>query len=144
MLRRTLPTLRARTWRVFPILSAILLLPACENGDDPVAPDPTVPTVTGTVTNSATGDPVAGAEVSIGPATATTGPDGRFEVTDLPAGPATIRCVATGFQDFEADVTVTGSITRNIGLTRIELFDFGDPSRGRKQGCGVFCHLPAS
>lgn len=103
-------------------LSSALLLMACE--EDPMAP---VPTVTGIVTSSATGDPVTGAEVRIGTAAVTTGADGRFELTDLPAGAATLSCTATGFVDFEVAITVTAaSSTQDIGLTRIELFEFGD------------------
>jgi hypothetical protein len=120
-------TPRASTWRAILFLSATLLVPACDDGDDVTAPVPTVPTVEGTVLASATGDPVAGAEVSIAAATATTGPDGRFELTGLIAGAATLRCIAAGFEDFEADITVpSGTIARDISMTRIELFEFGD------------------
>jgi dienelactone hydrolase len=127
MERLAFSTLRAGTWHVILFLSAILLAPACDDGNDVTAPVPTIPTVAGTVMSSATGDPVAGAEVSIGAATATTGPDGRFELIDLTAGPATLRCIATGFEDFEADITVpTGRITRDVELSRIELFELGD------------------
>ncbi len=101
-----------------------LLVPAC---DDARAPLELVPAVTGTVTNSATGGHVAGAEVRIGDASATTGVDGRFELSDLTTGTATLRCTAPGFVDFEVDITVTsGSVTRDIGLARIELFEFSD------------------
>lgn len=127
MLRLCHSTLTAGTRRAFPFFSAILLASACSDDGDVTAPVPAVPTVAGTVRAAATGDPIAGAAVSIGAATATTGADGRFELTGLTAGPATLRCMATGFEDFEADIAVTSSrITRDIGLTRIELFEFGD------------------
>ena len=117
MLRLAPSTLGAGMRRAIPILSTILLLAACENGSDPIAPAPSLPSVAGTVTSSATGDPVAGAEVSIGAATATTGADGRFELTGLAAGPATLRCAASGFQDFETNITVpSGGLDRDIAL----------------------------
>ncbi len=101
-----------------------LVLAAC---DDKGGITGTPPTVTGTVTSAATDNPVAGAEVSIGGATTTTGVDGRFELTDLTPGAATLLCTATGFEDFETSITVTdGSVDQEIGLTRIEVFEFGD------------------
>lgn len=125
MLRLADSTVRTPPWGAILFLSAILVVPACADGGDPIAPVPTVPaipTVAGTVTSSATGDPVAGAEVSIGAAADTTGPDGHFELIDLSAGPATLRCVAAGFDDFEADITVpSNGITRDIVLTRVEV-----------------------
>lgn len=102
---------------------AALFLTACD-AKDPIAP---VPTVAGTITSSATGKPVAGAVVSIGDAVVTTGANGRFELTDLTAGAATLRCTATGFTDFQTPITVTsGSVAYDIGLSRIEVFEFGD------------------
>ena len=83
--------------------------------------------MTGTVTSAATGDPVAEAEVRIGGATTTTGVDGHFELIDLTPGAATLLCTARGFEDFETDITVAdGSVAQDIGLTRIEMLDFGD------------------
>jgi Carboxypeptidase regulatory-like domain/Domain of unknown function (DUF4397) len=101
-----------------------LLASACSDGSE-MLPGPTPgpgpgPTVTGMVTNAGTGGPVAGAEVSIGAAKATTGPDGRFNLTGLTTGSATLRCTAPGFVEFETDVTVTsGSVTRDIELVGI-------------------------
>lgn len=125
--------LRAGTRRSFLLLSAILLVAAC-NRDDPTAPVPTVPavpavpavpTVVGTVLTSA-GYPVAGAEVGIGAATTTTGPDGRFELTNLTPGPAVVRCIATGFYDFETGIIVpAGSLTWDISLNPVEVFESG-------------------
>ena len=101
-----------------------LVLAAC---DDKGGITGTPPTVTGTVASTAADNPVAGAEVDIGGATTTTGVDGRFELTDLTAGAATLLCTATGFEDFETSITVTdGSVDQEIGLTRIEVFEFGD------------------
>ncbi len=105
-------------------LSLALLLTACEGGNDITG---TPPTVTGTVVSSATGDPVAGAEVRIGASADTTNADGHFELSHLSPGSATLLCTARGFVDFEISITVTeGSMSENIGLTRIEVFEFGD------------------
>lgn len=97
----------------------MLLGAGCEDGDDVLAPvsTPPVSRVMGTVISSVTGDPVAGAEVSVGAVTVTTGTDGRFELPGLVAGLATLRCAATGFEDFGVYFTLpAGNITRNITL----------------------------
>jgi len=83
--------------------------------------------VTGTVTNSLTGKPVAGARVTIGTAVFETGPTGWFRLGGVAAGSATIRCTATSFADFDSDIVVgSDSTTFDIRLTRIEVFEFGD------------------
>lgn len=101
-------------------LTVGLLAWACGDGSE-VLPGPTPgPSVTGKVTNAGTGDPVAGAEVSIGAAQVTTGADGRFTLTGLTTGSATLICTAPSFEDFETDVTVTeGNVTRDIELVRL-------------------------
>lgn len=125
MLRISPVSSRARTWPALVILSAIGLLSGCD--DHVLAPVPAAPTaeravVEGVVSASVSGDPIAGAIVSIGAVSATAGPDGHFALTDLAAGPATLRGIASGFEDFEAGITVTsGSMTRNILMTRVEL-----------------------
>lgn len=125
-MRPSLSTLRAPTWRAILFLSAVLIVPACADTDHPITPTPAVPTVTGTVTNSATGDPVAGAEVRLGTATDTTGEDGRYELTGLAAGPATLRAVAAGFENFEANITVrSGDLDRDISMTPVSLHVVG-------------------
>ena len=81
--------------------------------------------VKGRVINSATGNPVAGAEVRIGTAVVTTGPSGHFKL-DAPEGESTLRCTAAGFVDFEIAITPTGdNAHEDIALTRIEVFEFG-------------------
>lgn len=105
-------------------LSTALLPVACDDGKDLIAP---APTVTGTVTSSVTGHPVAGALVQIQSSSARTDADGRFELSNLTTGAATLRGTAIGFEDFETDISVTsGSATRDIELTQIEVFEFGD------------------
>lgn len=115
------------TWRALLFVLAVLLVPGCNDGGDSVtAPRPVATTVAGRVLNSDNGDPVAGAEVSIGSATATTGEDGRYELTALRAGPAKLRCVAAGFEDFEAEIAVpSGGLHRDISLTPVTLHIVG-------------------
>lgn len=125
----------ARSQVVFPrpvatVLWLLLALGAgfagCNDSDSPTGPPP-VPSVSGTVRSSATGEPVSGAEVSIGAVAFTTGVDGRFELTPLPEGNDTIRCVAAGFETFEAAIEIPADgIDHDIALTRVELFEFGD------------------
>lgn len=122
----TCSSLRALTSPVIMFLILALLPLAC--GKDLSAPPSAAKRiVTGTVTNSTTGKPVADAKVKIGTAVFETGPTGRFRFAGVAAGSATIRCTATSFVDFETDILVSSdSITSDIGLTRIEVFEFGD------------------
>ena len=57
----------------------------------------------------ASGAPVAGAVVTAGTATATTGPDGTFDIPEAPNGPLEVRATAPGFA--AAILNVTGDIT---------------------------------
>lgn len=118
---RSLPTERgAPFWSL--LLATLLLASAC--GDNPTAP---VPSVSGTVLASVTNTPVAGAVVTIGASTVVTDANGRFKVTDLTPGPATLRCTATGFEALETAITVpSGSEDISVALTRLELVEFGD------------------
>jgi len=80
-------------------------------------------TIKGTVTDQATGDPVMGASVTIVNTTlgTTTAPDGKFTLTNIPAGRHTIKVTALGYVTVNiADVEVTAGKTteQNIVLTR--------------------------
>ena len=81
-----------------------------DGGPGPVAP--TTGTVRGRVTDSE-GQPVVGAQVTIEPASGdalgpvTSGDDGSFEVTEVPAGTVTVHAVAEGYVEQTAEVTVT-------------------------------------
>jgi Ca-activated chloride channel family protein len=57
-----------------------------------------VGTITGTVTDSATGAALSGAVVEGGGRSATTGADGRYTLSGLPAGRDTITCKRAGYR----------------------------------------------
>jgi carboxypeptidase family protein len=80
-------------------------------------------TVTGAVTDSGTGQPVAGAQVAAAPypsATAVTSGGGGYQL-DLPAGKWTLTVSDYGYQAQTVTVTIPadGSLTQNIVLTGI-------------------------
>ena len=78
---------------------------------------PATATVSGVV-SAAAGAVVEGASVTIGSATATTGPDGRFELANLPVGSATIVTSAPGFDPRSEIVSLTEGInTHDVVLT---------------------------
>jgi hypothetical protein len=90
--------------------------------------------VSGTVTDSATGAPIALATVIItvedtATKSTATGSDGHFELTGLRVGAATLRCSAHGFATREIQITVAeGSTSRDVSLApyvgTINLSDF--------------------
>jgi hypothetical protein len=81
----------------------------------------------GFVTSAVTGAAVVGAEVRIGDAVARSRANGSFEFIGLTPGPATLRATAAGFENFEIPLTVTAStVAQDVGLTRIQVFEFGD------------------
>jgi TonB-dependent starch-binding outer membrane protein SusC len=53
--------------------------------------------VTGRVVDAGTREPLAGVTVAAGPRQTLTGQDGRFALTGLPAGPATVRATRIGY-----------------------------------------------
>jgi Tol biopolymer transport system component len=111
MQRTGLFRLSAWGWCAILQTAALLLIAACSSDDGPTAAPAPIPTVLGKVLSVRTGEPVAGAEVSIGTATATTGLDGSFRLTDLVAGAAILRCKAEGFQNLETDIVVADGLT---------------------------------
>jgi hypothetical protein len=79
---------------------------------------PTPGHVTGTVTDAATGQPIAGATVSALGETVTTAADGGYTLT-LPPGTAQVTAAGYGYQSQTASVTVTTgpTTTQNFQLT---------------------------
>jgi pimeloyl-ACP methyl ester carboxylesterase len=105
-------------------LATSILVAACGRSD-PGGPNPpatATATVSGVVT-AATGSVVEGASVRVGGAAATTGPDGRFELRELPTGSATIVTRATGFDERSESVGLNaGANAHDVVLTRTTLF----------------------
>jgi pimeloyl-ACP methyl ester carboxylesterase len=101
-------------------LAASLLVAACEQ-NGPGAPAATA-TLAGAV-KAATGAAVAGASVTIGSATATTGADGRFELQNLPVGGATIVTSAPRFDKRSESVSLNaGTNAHDVVLTPQTMF----------------------
>ena len=81
-----------------------------------LTPTPTA-TVSGVVT-AATGAVIAGASVTIGTVSGTTGADGRFELQNVPVGSVTISAGAPGFVPRSESVSlVAGTNTHDVVLT---------------------------
>jgi outer membrane protein OmpA-like peptidoglycan-associated protein len=86
------------------------------------APVPAMGSVVGTVKNKADGKPIAEAVVSFGGqprARVVTDPDGTFQSTPLPPGPAQITVSAAGFESAtgKAIITVGSTATVAVDLT---------------------------
>ena len=81
------------------------------------APRGPVGRISGLVTDSGTGNPVADATVTDGTRSATTGADGRYALS-VPAGETTLAVSAYGYVGQSATVTVAegGAVTRNFAL----------------------------
>ena len=78
-----------------------------------------VGSVAGTVTDASTGGPVAGAAVSIAGRSVTTGSDGSYALSNLPAGTVSVTVSAYGYQSQTKTVTITANqtATLNVSLT---------------------------
>jgi pimeloyl-ACP methyl ester carboxylesterase len=75
------------------------------------------------VVRSATGAVVAGASVSVGSVTATTGADGRFELLNVPSGAATITTSAPRFDQRVESITLNeGANVHDVVLTQQTVF----------------------
>ena len=88
----------------------------------PPPPPPEVGTITGVVTSSADGSPIAGANVQADSGQSdTTAADGSYTLTDVPAGTHDVTASATGFvsQTQSAAVTNGGTTTLNFSLVPV-------------------------
>lgn len=110
--RTRLFDLSACGWRAV-LSTTALLIAACSSGDSPAVPTARILTVSGRVVSGRSGAPIAGASVSIGTATATTGSNGVFQFSDVPAGAATLRCTADGFENYETSIVVYAGFSRD-------------------------------
>jgi PKD repeat protein len=81
-----------------------------------------VGSISGTVRDSVTGEPLPGASVSVGGGggSAVTGPDGSFTIANVPAGVVTVSVELAGFSPASRSVTVEANQTAsaNLALSR--------------------------
>jgi len=81
----------------------------------------TTGTITGIVKNAANNQPISGAIVTVTGTnlSATSGGDGSYTLSNLPAGAQTLNASKSGFRSATAQVTVTGgqTVTQDISLT---------------------------
>ncbi|MDF1503455.1 carboxypeptidase regulatory-like domain-containing protein [Roseisolibacter sp. H3M3-2] len=116
--------LTKHTIRTFAALAASLVLVACGGGGG----DPTgsaTATVAGVVKDAA-GAVIAGASVSVGALTATTGADGRFALPGVPVGSALVVASAPDFDPRSQTVTlVAGSNTLDVVLAPADKGEWG-------------------
>lgn len=78
---------------------------------------PSGPSVTGTVTDVVSGAAIQGVTVAIQEKTATTGTDGRYSITGLTAGQATLTAKHQGHDNFSQAVSLAGATTVNVSMT---------------------------
>lgn len=83
------------------------------------------PAIVSGIVRAATGAVIAGASVSIGSATSTTGADGRFELPNVPAGAATITTRAPRFDQRVESVSLSaGANVHDVVLEHQTLFTY--------------------
>jgi len=100
------------------LLVLAVLLTACGSPGEPGPP--LTANLSGVVT-TASDAVLAGASVTVGSAVATTGADGRFELQNLPVGPAAVLVSAPDFNSTFVVVTLTeGTNTRDIALHPVD------------------------
>jgi hypothetical protein len=97
-------------------LAAVCLsvfLTSCGNstGAGSTTPTPTIVTLSGTVTDAASGAAVSGAAVAISGKSATTGADGKYSIAGLSPGSATLTVQHQGHDNFSQSVTLSGTAT---------------------------------
>ena len=100
----------AKIGRIFAfaaLIGIIAVVSSCSEKEDPV--DNKLGTVTGTVTDETTGDPVAGVSVAISnvEGTATTGSDGKYTVANVSIESHTVTFTKTGWQEVSVSIAAT-------------------------------------
>ena len=84
--------------------------------------------MTGVVTSLLSGDPVVGANVSIGFNRTTSDADGKFELKDVVIGSVTINCISAGFTPYSASITLSASgASHDIRMGTQEVWSLGGP-----------------
>lgn len=96
-------------------VSVTVLLAAC---GPPIPPQQNYATISGVVTDGTTGQPLAGATVTIDSVlTATTGSDGSYTVANVPIGPYTVIESADGFQQHQDQGSVAAGDKLQLNAT---------------------------
>jgi hypothetical protein len=104
------------------IIVGLFVVGGCTASPSPTAT--TMPTggLEGIISDASTGEPVTGAQVTIagqvGVFTVTTGPDGKYNVADLPAGAYLVNVQATGYYVNAVQVGVVADVVSsgNVAL----------------------------
>lgn len=92
-------------------LALLLMLPASALAQD-------TGTISGTVTDSQTGEPLPGVNVALANTTrgAATTADGEYTIENVPAGQVTVQATFVGFTRFRRSVTVTAGETTTVNI----------------------------
>lgn len=86
----------------------------------PTTPTPTPTfTVSGTVTDATSHGALQNVTVTLGSGSATTDSTGHYAIANLPKGTLTLEASAAGYVTYSAVITVAGSITQDIALSRL-------------------------
>ncbi len=105
----------------------------------PMHAQETTATVRGTVVDSATRQPVAGAQVSVAGRSALSSADGRYVISGVRAGTATVQARRIGYAPATQEVTVLGNATvvadfslaaEAVGLAEMVVTGYGTQSAG--------------
>jgi len=111
--------------KVFYILVCVMLSAAlsvnisgCGNGGSSEKPGTSYGNVTGTVTNSVTGQPIEGVYVWIGLSGTKSAPDGTYILENVESGKRTIQAKLEGYDNYESEITVpvNDTLTKNISM----------------------------
>lgn len=73
--------------------------------------------ISGTVTDAVSGQPINGATVSVGGQSSTTGADGKYSITGLATGSATLTASKQGERNFSQAVTLPTTTAVNIVMS---------------------------
>src|SRR5688572_24804709 len=104
----------------------LLLLAACGDSSGPGGDGGGDATLSGTVRAAVSDEALPDATVSIGAREATSDANGRFELTDVPVGAATIRARRAGYQPAEAALTLAaGANSHDFTLDPQEIYELG-------------------
>jgi hypothetical protein len=127
----------------------LLLLVACGHSSGP-SDDNGDATLSGKVQATGASAPLQDATISIGTRQATSDAEGRFELTGLPVGTATVQAARPGYLPVEATVALSaGTNTHDFVLTAQEIFVSGSnaayvPAAGTLRGVIVVLGGPIS